>query len=436
MSFPDNFLWGAATSSAQVEGGWDADGRSPSIWDLAPEGKIKNGENCHSACDHYHRYKEDVAIMKELGLKSYRFSLSWSRLIPEEGKINKAGVEFYNRLIDELLSSGIEPVVTLYHWDLPQWVQEKGGWANNVIVDLFAEYTKVAVDAFSDRVRYWLTFNEPQCFLMNAHMTCIHAPFKRIVFRFSRLIRHFMLANSEAVKLIRERAVKKPLVGLSFGAGACIPEKEDDPESIEKARYRSFYKGMGVMNNRLWLDPVILGKGAQAYLVYHVSNSFARKIQVNFDFLAFNNYEASNYSPWGGDRGIDKSRLKQNCLGWVTDGRTLYWTARFLYERYRLPLLITENGLALEDTLTGDGVHDAERTAYMDEYIGNVKRALDDGIDIRGYHWWSLLDNFEWAEGYRPRFGLVYVDFDTKDRTVKDSAYHYRHIIETNGEEL
>ena len=193
--FGSQFLWGVSTAAAQIEGGYLDDGRTKSIWDVAPASKIKNGETCHIACDHYHRYKEDVAIMKEIGVKSYRFSVSWSRVIPKEGVINEKGISFYSSLIDELISSGIEPIVTLYHWDLPLWAEEKGGWANPDIVRLFLEYTKAVVEAFSDRVTYWLTFNEPQCFLMNGHITCVHAPFKRVIFRFSRLIRHFMLAK-------------------------------------------------------------------------------------------------------------------------------------------------------------------------------------------------------------------------------------------------
>lgn len=434
--FPKDFIWGVSTSSAQIEGGYLEDGRTPSIWDAVGKGKIKNDEDCHIACDHYHRYKEDIAIMKKLGVKSYRFSLSWSRIIPEEGKINQKGLDFYSSLIDELKKNGIEPMITLYHWDLPLWIEEKyHGWMNKKIVELFNEYTKVVVEAFSDRVKYWLTFNEPQCFLMNGYVTCVHAPFKRVIFRFSRLLRHFMLANKASVDMIRKYAKSKPLVGLSFGSGAYIPENENDPKSIEKARHDSFYKGMGVMNNRLYFDPILLGKGASSYFIYHVGNSFARKIKTDFDFIAINNYEAFNYSPWGNGK-VDKSNLRTNSLDWVIDGRTLYWTSKFIYERYKLPLIITENGMCDNDVLINNEVNDEKRIAFMDEYIHNVKKAVEDGIDIRGYHYWSFLDNFEWAEGYEPRFGLVYVDYKTLNRTIKKSGYHYSEIIKNNGEKL
>ena len=434
--FPLDFLWGVSTAAAQIEGGYLEDGRTPSIWDVAEKKRIKNDENCHMACDHYHRYKEDVAIMKKLGIKSYRFSISWSRIIPEEGVINEKGITFYNSLIDELIEANITPIVTLYHWDLPLWIEEKyGGWKNKKIVNLFKEYTRIVIETFSDRVKYWLTFNEPQCFLMNGYVTCAHAPFKRVIFDFSTLLRHFMQANKVSVETIRKYAKTKPQIGLSFGSGAYIPENENDLESIEKARKKSFYKGMGVMNNRLYFDPILLGKGASSYFIYHISDKFAKTIKTDFDFIAINNYEAFNYSPWGNGK-IDKTSLKTNSLGWVVDGRTLYWTSKFIYERYKLPLLITENGMCDNDEIVGGEINDDKRIAFINEYLGYVKKAINDGIPIKGYHYWSLLDNFEWAEGYEPRFGLVHVDFDTYKRTIKKSAYHFSEIIKRNGENL
>jgi beta-glucosidase len=341
--FPKDFLWGAATASAQIEGGWDEDGRTPSIWDVAPENKIHKGENCRTACDHYHRFREDVAIMKELGLKSYRFSLSWSRIIPEEGKINEKGIAFYNALIDELLAAGIEPLITLYHWDLPVWMDKKGGWKTLEIRERFLEYATVVVDAFSDRVKYWITFNEPQCFLMNGYMQGVHAPFRRDYLCFPRISRNFMLTNAATVKLIREKAKTPPKVGLAFAAGAFIPANENDPASVEQAQKKSFYKGMGTMNNRWWMDPILLGKPVVAYGVYRSRQRDMKDIQVKFDFIGINNYSAFNYSDWGGDKNVDTTNMPKNSLGWVIDGRSMYWTARFLYERYGVPIMITEN---------------------------------------------------------------------------------------------
>mgnify|MGYP000003456241 FL=1 len=435
--FPRDFLWGAATASAQIEGGWNEDGRTPSIWDVAPENKIHNGENCHTSCDHYHRFREDVAIMKELGLKSYRFSLSWSRIIPEEGKVNEKGIAFYNALIDELLGAGIEPLITLYHWDLPVWMDKKGGWKTLEIRERFLEYAAVVVDAFSDRVKYWITFNEPQCFLMNGYMQGIHAPFQRDYLCFPKISRNFMLTNAATVKLIREKAKTPPKVGLAFAAGAFIPKNEKDLDSVEQARKKSFYKGMGTMNNRWWMDPILLGKPVQAYGIYHSRKRDMKDIQVKLDFIGINNYSAFNYSDWGGDKKVDTTNLPKNSLGWVIDGRSMYWTVRFLYERYGVPIMITENGMSNRDAVNEDGeICDDIRIGYLDEYLRNLKQAIAEGVPVIGYQHWSLMDNFEWAEGYDPRFGLVYVDFKIGNRTIKKSGYHYKQIIESNGTTL
>lgn len=430
--FPNGFLWGASTASAQIEGGFDEDGKTLSIWDAAPSSRIKTGENCHIADDHYHRYKEDVALMKELGLKSYRFSVSWPRIVPEENTVNPKGIAFYGALVDELLKNGIEPIVTLYHWDLPLWLQEKGGWRNKEIIQHFAFYTKAVIQELSDRVTWWLTMNEPQCFVLNGYLTKVHAPFECRPFSISAIIKNVMLANKDAVDVIRKYAVLPPKVGLSFGSGAFIPEDETDENSIEKARQDSFYRSMGSMNNRLWFDPMLSGKSVSTYLIYHVGKKTAKRAKTDFDFLALNNYEAFNYSPWGVGK-TDRSKLKTNSLGWTVDGRSLYWTCRFIYERYHLPILITENGYCDEDILTDNAVNDPERISYMDEYIAYVGKAIGDGVPILGYHYWSFMDNFEWAEGFTPRFGLVYVDYKTQKRIPKRSAYRYKEIIETNG---
>ncbi len=434
--FPENFLWGASTSSAQIEGGYKEDGRSLSIWDLAPKEKIKDGSNCHETCDSFHRYKEDIAIMKKLGFKSYRFSLSWSRIVSKDGEVNEKGLLFYSDLVDELKKNGIEPLITLYHWDLPLWQYEKGGWLNKKIIDDFAFYVQVVVEALSDRVKYWMTFNEPQCFLMNGYMQGVHAPFKRKYLSLSKFTRIFMLANAKAVETIRKYAKQKVLIGIPFAAGAFIPDDETSQASIEEARKKTFFKGMGTMNNRWWMDPILLGKPVRAYGIYHSSKHDMKKIKVNFDFIGINNYAAFNYSTWGGDKNVDTSKFKKSSLDWVIDGRSIYWTLKFIYERYKLPLMITENGVSLDDKPINGKVEDDLREEYIDEYLSNVKKAISEGIPVIGYQHWSLLDNFEWAEGFIPRFGLVYVDNETKNRIIKESAYHYAEIIKNNGENI
>lgn len=435
--FPADFLWGAATAAPQIEGGYNEGGRTPSIWDTAPKAKIKNGDNCHIACDHFHRYKEDVALMKEMGLKSYRFSVSWSRIIPKEGTVNSEGIAFYSDLINELLAADIEPLLTLYHWDLPLWMHKKGGWRSGKITEYFLDYAKAVVDAFSDRVQYWITFNEPQCFLMNGYMQGVHAPFQRAYLSLSSFTRNFMLTHGETVKLIRARAKKKPVVGIAFASGAFIPKDENDPKSIEEARHKSFNKGMGTMNNRWWMDPILAGRPVRAYGVYHSDKRDMKAICQPLDFIGLNNYTAFNYSNWGGDKNMDLSKLKKTYLDWVIDGRSIYWTVKFIHERYKLPIMITENGMANDDKPDADStVNDQCRIDFTDEYLHYVKKAIHDGVPVIGYQHWSLMDNFEWAEGYDPRFGLIYVDFETGMRTIKSSGHHYKQIIETNGKDL
>lgn len=434
--FPENFLWGAATASAQIEGGWDEDGRTPSIWDIAPADKIKNGDNCHTACDHFHHMKEDVALMKEIGLKSYRFSISWSRVVPQDGKINPEGIKFYSDLVDELLKNGIEPLVTVYHWDMPVWVYEKGGWLSKSIVPLFAEYTKAVVDALSDRVVWWMTMNEPQCFIMNSYLQGVHAPFKRRYLALSKLTRNCMLAHAEAVKVIRKYAKKPPKIGIVMATGSYVPDDES-AESAENARKMSTETGMGLMGNRWWMDPILAGKPVRAYGVYSVSAKTAHEVHQPLDFVGLNIYSPYNYSEWGGDQKADTSNLEKSSIGWVIDERVMYWTVKFIYERYHLPIMISENGMSDNDTISEDGkVHDAKRINYLRRYIGSLKKAIGEGYPVLGYQCWSLMDNFEWAEGYTPRFGLIYTDYPSQKRILKDSAYEYKKIIETNGETI
>ena len=423
--FPKDFLWGAASAAPQIEGGWNEGGRTPSIWDVAPKKKIKNGDNCHVSCDHYHRWREDVALMQELGLKSYRFSVSWSRVLPEEGKPNPQGLRFYSELVDALLATGIEPLVTLYHWDLPLWVYKQGGWLSERIIPLFRDYARVVVDALSDRVQWWMPMNEPQCFIMNSYLVGQHAPFKRDVLAFPKLTRNCMLAHAEAVKVIRQYAKKPPKVGIAMASGAYVPENET-PEKIEYARKQSMETGMGLMSNRWWMDPLLAGKPVRAYGVFSTKEKDMAQIYQPLDFVGLNLYAPFNNSAWGGDQNADATGLPRTALGWVVDERVMYWAVRFVYERYKLPIMITENGMAENDFVCLDGkVHDPQRTDFLRRYLGQLKRAIQEGYPVLGYQHWSIMDNFEWAEGYDPRFGLVFVDYKTGKRILKDSALDY-----------
>lgn len=432
--FPKDFLWGAATAAPQIEGGFDEDGRTPSIWDVAPAKRIKNGANCHIACDHYHRWKDDVALIKKMGLKSYRFSISWSRVMPSEGVVNQKGLQFYSDLVDELIKNGIEPLVTIFHWDTPVWVYKKGGWLSKKIIPLFAEYTKAVVEKLSDRVTYWMAMNEPQCFIMNGYMQGAHAPFKHRYLALSKLTKICLMAHAEAVNTIRKYAKKTPKVGIAMAAGAFVP-KSESTEDITQARHDSFYGAMGTMNNRWWGDPVFKGETVSAYGVYHTRKKDMPKIKVKLDFIGVNVYQPFQEGSWG-NKPANVPEDRRTSLGWVIDGRVLYWTIRFFYERYGLPVMVTENGMADNDKTENGAVHDKKRQGFLREYLASVKRAVNEDIPVLGYQHWSLLDNFEWAEGYEPRFGLIHVDFKTQKRTLKDSAYEYKKIIESNGEIL
>lgn len=432
--FPKNFLWGAAAAAAQIEGAWNEDGKAPSIWDLSPKGKIKNGETCHVACDHYHHYKEDVALMKELGLKSYRFSVSWPRVIPENGRINPKGVQFYIDLVAELKNAGIEPLCTLFHWDLPQWVQDEGGWKNEKVASYFAEYVKVVVDALSDRVQYWMTINEPQCFIMMGNVAGISAPYCKDFLSMKKLVRHSLLAHGIAVKTIRENAKLEPKVGIAMAASCYVPRSES-PEDIEKARHITFEDTAGVINNSMYCDPIFL-KTAPKFNRRSFKNGDMELIGQKLDFVGVNVYQPINHN-LPGKENRPAANTKRTMMGWIVDGRCLYWTIRFFHERYGLPVMVTENGMANPDTVAADGaVHDFERVEFIQEYLANVKRAVADGIPVLGYQHWSIMDNFEWNEGYGPRFGLIHVDYETQKRTIKDSGHYYAEIIRNNGENL
>lgn len=431
--FPKDFLWGAATASAQVEGGWKEGGRTPSIWDIAPAEKIKNGDTPHTACDHFRLWREDVATMKQMGINAYRFSISWSRVQPAEGKVSKEGLQFYVNLVDELLENGIEPLVTLYHWDLPVWVQAQGGWANEKIVSLFAEYTAIVVDALSAKVKWWFTINEPSNFIHNGYVTGAHAPFIKDEDLFVKASCNCLYANREAVRIIRENAKRKPMIGLAVSVGAFVAAEEDEA-SIGKARQGTFDSFAGDLYNRWWCDSILLGKGVTVDGRHRITDDVLADTKCDLDFLGINIYAPFTNGPAETDL-LPPDRKTD--LGWVIDGRCAYWNIRFFYERYQLPIMISENGAAFNDTVSKDGrIHDERRVSFLREYLTGLKRAVAEDYPVHGYLCWSLMDNFEWCEGYDARFGLVYTDFETQERIWKDSAYYYRDVAKSGGEAI
>lgn len=426
MRFPENFLWGAASAAAQIEGGWDEDGRTPSVWDVVEQGKVLHNDTPHTACDHYHRWREDVAIMKQIGLKAYRFSISWSRVIPARGQVNEKGVQFYRDLVEELVNAGIEPMVTLYHSDMPVWVRDMGGWDNEETSDAFAEYTEVVVKALSHRVKYWFTLNEPQCFATDFTGQIPSGDQKRGT-------RTILLSHGKAVQTIRRCSVQKANVGLAI-MGIClhpVPGAVDE----ETAKNMTFSDMGGVMGMSWWLDPMILGK-IPAPLADTIGEADLDVIHQKLDFFGVNSYFPANYHD-GPNRinPLVKPGMPRMQIGEVISGDIIYYVSKFSYERYGLPILITENGLCQGDFPSLDGkVHDPQRQDYIHRYLLWLHKAMEEGIPVIGYLYWSIMDNFEWSFGYDYRYGLVYVDYSTQQRIVKDSAAYYGTIIRSNGE--
>ncbi len=433
MPFPTDFFWGAASAAFQIEGAYDADGKVPGIWDALAQGHVRHGQNGNTACDHYHRFREDVAIMKQLGLKSYRFSISWPRVMRGPNEVNEKGLQFYSGLVDELISAGIEPLVTLFHWNLPMWAYELGGWKNPDTVEYFNTYTKVVVEALSDRVSWWMTFNEPQLFIGTGHVDGKHAPFLRDPDHFKDYTRIVMLSHGRAVQTIRAYAKKPPKIGFAPTGGCHIP-KDASPEAIADAKYRT-YEGEGPNGNIWWADPIVLGK-VPAELEGALSPADLEIIHQPLDFYGFNIYTANQF--WADDNNpYLYDGMPRTGYAWVIAPECLYWAPKFHHERYGLPILITENGMANRDFVMLDGkVHDPQRIDFIHRYLLQLKRAVEEGVPVLGYQYWSIMDNFEWADGYEQRFGLVYVDYRTKERTIKDSGHYYAEVIRSNGEIL
>ncbi len=455
MSFPANFTWGAATASYQVEGARADDGKGPSIWDAfcRTPGKIWEGQSGDIACDHYHRIEEDVALMKALGLKAYRLSLSWPRIIPGgEGAVNEAGLAFYDRLINALLAAGIEPWVTLFHWDYPLALQHRGGWLNPHSPAWFEAYTRVVVDRFSDRVTNWMTLNEPQCFIglgldFGSHAPGYHLPLPEVL----RATHHALLAHGRATCVLREHAKRPATVGWAPVGVVTMPEDEGKPADVEAARAEMFAvpgnNWTRLWNNSLWGDPVVFGRYPdEAYRNFGDAlpcppAADLALISTPIDFYGANIYNGQTYraTPAGGAEKAetDEDGFPHSLFYWKRKERSLYWGPRYLAERYKLPIVITENGMSCHDWVDLEGdVKDPQRIDFTRRYLRELRRAVADGVDVRGYFHWTLMDNFEWQEGYRQRFGLIHVDFGTLKRTPKQSYHWYREVIASNGGNL
>lgn len=450
IGFPHNFAWGAATSAYQIEGATRADGRGDSVWDMMGRqpGKIWEGHTGDLACDHYHRASADVAVMKQIGLQAYRFSIAWPRILPDGvGSVNDQGLDFYDRLTDDLLAAGIAPWVTLFHWDYPRTLFLRGGWMNPDSPRWFADYVQVVAERLSDRVSHWITLNEPQCFIWYGHVTGMHAPGIQFGLAEAALAgHHVLLAHGLATQVLRALGTPETQVGFS-PVGIVGYPASDSPADIAAARRATMaIDSPTLWSNTWWADPIFRGAypadgleklGAAA--PPHTEAELAIIAQP-LDFYGINVYEGFAVTAGRDDLPVRVPSAPghaQTHFGWRVTPEALYWAPRFIYERYQCPIVVTENGLSTNDWVGLDGkVPDAQRIDFLTRYLQSLRRASADGIDVRGYFHWSLMDNFEWAEGYKQRFGLVHVDYQTQKRTLKESAYWYKKVICSNGEIL
>lgn len=437
--FKKDFVWGAATAAYQIEGGCGQGGRTPSVWDVFShcEGKTYEGATGDGACDSYNRYKEDVALLKELGVGAYRFSISWNRIFPDGvGRVNEEGVAYYRSLAEELLKNGIEPYATLFHWDYPYALFLRGGWLNPDSPRWFGEYASQVSRRLGDVIKNYIPFNEPQCFINLGHGNGTHAPGLRLDENgLYRCVHNVLVSNGEAIRAVRAE-VGGARLGFASCGGAAMPAAETEAD-IAAARQWMF-GGCGLWDNRMWNDPMYLGVYPEtlARALGEPSEADAALAAEKPDFCGVNIYQADVIK--AGESGPERAALPfghgRTSMNWPITPDCLYWGAKFMYERYGLPVFITENGMSNNDVLTPDGAcHDPQRTEYLRRHLTGLMRAAEEGADVGGYFQWSLLDNFEWADGYNQRFGLVYVDYATQKRTMKDSAEFYKKVIATNG---
>lgn len=436
--FGKDFRWGTATAAFQVEGALADDGRGPSIWDTftKQKGKIKNNHHAEIACDFYNRYEEDLDLVVALGFKEFRFSLSWSRILPAgTGQVNQKGIDFYNRIIDKCLALGIEPWITLYHWDLPQALEDRGGWKNRDIVDWFSEYVTRCALEFGAKVKNWIVLNEPMAVAGLGYTTGLHAPGKKGLFNFLPVVHHLAMCQAEGGRILREN-VDKAYIGTALSCSHV------QPFSTKPRDIRAAQRADAIMN-RLFIEPTLgLGYPSDVFPFLKGINKFmkpgdAEKLVFDFDFIGLQNYfrvivRHSYFAPvlWLEEVPAKKRNVPLTAMGWEVAPDGIYEILK-QFGSYKgiKEIIISENGAAFEDIFQNEEIKDTRRIQFFEDYLTHVLRAKKEGVNVGGYLAWSLLDNFEWAEGYHPRFGLVYVNYETQQRTVKDSGKWFARFL-------
>ncbi len=440
IQFPNDMKWGAATAAYQIEGAVDEGGRGQSIWDTFSHtpGNVKNGDNGDVACDSYHRYEEDIALMKELGIEMYRFSVSWPRIFPNgTGKVNEEGLQYYHRFVDALLDQGIEPMCTLYHWDLPQALQDKGGWASRETTDAFADYAELMFNEFNGKIKHWITINEPWCVSFLSNFIGVHAPGNRDLQLATTISHHLLLAHGKAVTRFRELEME--------GNIGYAPNLEwNEPYSNKQEDIDACNRGMGWFIE-WFFDPVFKGRYPEFMLNWFEKKGVSLTLEDGdldvisqpIDFVGINYYTGSVGRYKENEELFDLEKIDigydKTDIGWNVYGEGFYKVLSKLKDQYGdVPIYITENGACYNDGVEDGQVKDERRIEYLKQHLTSLSRSIEAGVNIKGYLTWSLLDNFEWAEGYDKRFGLVHVNFRTLERTKKDSYYWYKQTID-NG---